>query len=200
MTVETLLQIMPRCPRVWAESIIFAMPDFDINTPLRQSAFIAQLAHESSELTRVEENLNYSADRLMVVFPKYFPTIEFAGEYHRNPQKIANLVYADRMGNGNTESNDGWTFHGRGGIQLTGRDNYFSCGKVIGVDLIAKPQLLLQPTYGIDSSCWFWVKNKLNELSDVGDFRTITRRVNGGLNGYLEREKYYEKAKNILFQ
>jgi len=199
MTVETLLQIIPRCPKLWAESIISAMPDFDINTPLRQSAFIAQLAHESSELTRVEENLNYSADRLVVVFRKYFPTVEFASEYHRNPQKIANLVYANRMGNGNTDSNDGWTFHGRGAIQLTGRDNYNACGKSIGVDLIAKPQLLLQPKEGIESAGWFWVKNKLNELSDVGDFKTITRRVNGGYNGLEEREKYYEKAKLVLF-
>jgi putative chitinase len=134
----------------------------------------------------------------MVVFPKYFPTIEFAGEYHRQPQKIANLIYANRMGNGDTESNDGWTFHGRSPIQLTGRDNYFQFGKRIGVDLIAKPELLLKPDTGTTCTCSFWQFKGLNELADIGDFRSITKRINGGLNGLDQREEYYEKAKQVL--
>jgi len=200
MNAETLLQIIPKCPKSWADALIASMPDYDINTPLRQSAFIAQIAHESNELTRLEENLNYSADRLAVVFPKYFPTVESASEYHRNPQKIANYVYANRMGNGNADSNDGWTFRGRGAIMLTGRENYTFYGKAIKRDLIAKPQLLLEPDAGSDCACFFFQSKGLNVLSDTGDFKTITKRVNGGLIGYEERLKYYEKAKKALLE
>jgi len=198
MTIELLKQIMPRCPSDWAEAIINIIPQFDIDTPLRQSAFIAQVAHESSELTRVEENLNYSAERLVVVFPKYFRTADEAIAYHRKPEMIANRVYSNRMGNGDEASGDGFRYHGRGAIQLTGKENYTLCGEAIKRDLLTDPDLLLHPVAGIESAGWFWTTKNLNTLADHGDFKTITKRINGGFIGLEEREKYYGKAKIIL--
>lgn len=196
MTVETLLQIMPKCPKEWAEALILAMPDFDINKPLRQAAFISQIAHESNQLTRLEENLNYSAERLTVVFPKYFPTLESAKEYHRQPQKIANKVYGGRMGNG--DPNDGWTFRGRSPIMLTGKDNYSFYGKAIKRDLVGNPDLLLKPDAGVDCTCFFWQSKGLNVLADIGDYKSITKKINGGLIGFENRLEEYEKAKKVL--
>jgi putative chitinase len=196
MTIDQIIQIMSRCPKDWAEAIVNVTPQFDIDTPLRLSAFIAQVAHESSELTRVEENLNYSAERLVVVFPKYFPTADTAIAFHRNSEMIANKVYGGRMGN--TEEGDGWKFRGRGPIQLTGRENYTLCGNAIKRNLTEDPELLLHPLAGIESACWFWNSKNLNTLADHGDFKTITKRINGGYIGLEEREKYYGKAKHIL--
>jgi len=198
MTIEQLKQIMTRCPQDWAEAIINILPQFDIDTPLRISAFIAQIAHESSELTRVEENLNYSAERLVVVFPKYFTSADMAIAYHRKPEMIANRVYSNRMGNGDEKSGDGYAYRGRGPIQLTGKENYTLCGNGIKRDIVSDPDLLLHPVAGIESACWFWNSKSLNILADHGDFKTITKRVNGGVNGIDEREKYYGKAKQIL--
>lgn len=198
MTVDKIKLIMPKCPADWAEAILNIAPQFDIDTPLRLSSFIAQIAHESSELTRLEENLNYSAERLVVVFPKYFPTLQDALPFNRKPQAIANKVYSGRMGNGNEVSGDGFTFRGRGPVQLTGRENYSNCGKAIKRDLIADPDLLLHPVAGIESACWFWNSKGLNALADHGDFKTITKRINGGFIGLEDREKYYGKAKTIL--
>jgi len=198
MNAEVLKLIMPKCPQEYADALVQAMPDYDINTPERIAAFIAQLAHESAECTRVEENMNYSADRLVVVFPKYFPSYTVAEPYHRKPEAIANKVYSNRMGNGNEKSGDGWKYHGRGPIQLTGRDNYSTCGEAIMADLINTPDLLLQPKEGVESACWYWKWRGLNPLADAGDFRTITKRINGGYHGLEERERYYGKARAIL--
>jgi len=198
MTVEQIKKIMPRCPLDWAEALINIIPQFDIDTPLRESAFIAQIAHESSELTRVEENLNYSAERLAVVFPKYFKTADEAIAYHRKPEMIANRVYSNRMGNGDEQSGDGYRYHGRGAIQLTGKENYRLCGEAIKRDLLTDPDLLLHPVPGIESAGWFWTSKSLNILADHGDFKTITKRINGGFIGLPERENYYGKAKQIL--
>ncbi len=198
MTIEQIKAIMPKCPTDWAEGIVNVLPLHDMDSPLRASAFIAQIAHESAELTRLEENLNYSAERLAVVFPKYFKTADSAIAYHRKPEAIANRVYSGRMGNGDEQSGDGWKYRGRGPLQLTGRNNYTACEKEIKRGIVDDPSLLLHPVPGIESAIWFWKENSLIVLSDHGDFKTITKRVNGGYIGLEEREKYYGKAKAVL--
>jgi putative chitinase len=198
MTPETLLQIIPKCPRPWAEALIDSMERYEINTPLRQAAFLAQVAHESAELTRLEENLNYSSERLTIVFPKYFPSLGIAQSYGRKPERIANKVYSNRMGNGDEASGDGFRYHGRGPIQLTGKSNYVLCGYSIVADLAGHPDLLLQPKEGSLSAGWFWGSRDLNDLADRAEFKEITKRINGGYNGLTEREAYYDKAHTIL--
>ncbi len=180
----------------WAEALALIMPQFEIDTPLRESAFIAQVAHESAEFTRLEENLNYSAERLTIVFKRYFPDVQSALSFHRNPEAIANKVYGGRMGN--DKDGDGWKYRGRGPVQLTGKENYTLCGNSIKRDLIGSPDLLLHPVAGIESACWFWNSRGLNTLADHGEFKAITKRINGGYIGLEEREKYYGKAKQIL--
>jgi len=198
MTSEQFLQITPKAPKIWIDALITEMSKQEINTPLRESAFIAQIAHESSELTHLEENLNYSAERLMVVFPKKFPTIEFAKQYNRNQEKIGNYIYANRMENGDEASGDGYKYHGRCPIQLTGKRNYRIYSELTGKLLIEHPELILDPGIGSQVTCLFWNQNGLNPLADAGDFQAITKRINGGLIGYAERLVYYQKAKKVL--
>ena len=175
-----------------------AMRRFEIDTPSRMAAFTAQLAHESGQLQRWTENLNYRWERLRQVFPKYFTSDAQARAFDRKPELIANRVYAGRMGNGPEASGDGWRYRGRGPIQLTGRDNYRACGSAIGVDLVADPELLATPGPGCLAAAWFWTRNGLNALADAGDFVTITRRINGGLNGLAERRVFWEQAKTVF--
>lgn len=198
MDVEQLQQIMPKAPHLLAAAVVDAMPRWEIDTDKRQAAFLAQLAHESIELSVVEENINYSAGALMRTWPKRFPTLEIAQTYERQPQKIANFVYANRLGNGDVESGDGWMYRGRGPIQLTGRANYKACGTAIGQDLEHFPEIVLRAAIGAEVACWFWYSHGLNDLADRGEFEQITRIVNGGLNGQAERVHYWEKAKAVL--
>ena len=175
------------------------MPKYGINTPLRVAHFIAQLAHESGSFKYDMENLNYSAKALRSIFGKYFKTEESAEEYARKPEDIANIVYANRMGNGDTESGDGWKFRGRGLIQLTGHDNYKSCGKGINLDLLNNPDLLSgDPLAAVAAAGWYWNSRGLNQYADQDDVKKITRLINGGYNGLADREKYLEKAKCVL--
>lgn len=169
---------------------------YDIGTPKRQAAFIGQCAVESANFTRLQENLKYSAQRLTQVWPSRFPSIEAATPYANNPEKLANFVYAGRMGN--LQDGDGWQFHGRGLIQLTGRENYENCGNGIGVDIIDNPDLLLTPQYATLSAGWFWGKRGLNDLADSGDIETMTRRINGGTTGLDERVAKITKALQVL--
>ncbi|MEI7064762.1 glycoside hydrolase family 19 protein [Dickeya chrysanthemi] len=170
-----------------------------INTPLRFAHFIAQVAHESNELRARVENLNYSAKGLRSVFGRYFTTEEMAAQCERKPESIANIVYANRLGNGATETGDGWKYRGRGLIQLTGRDNYRTCGSAIGQDLVTNPDLISQnPEVSVAAAIWFWKKNGLSELADQDDINTITRRINGGLNGLADRKNYLAKAKRAF--
>lgn len=174
---------------------------YEITTPERKAAFIAQIGHESNHLKCVEENLNYSASGLRQVFGKYFPTDEAAARYARHPEQIANIVYAGRMGNGGVESGDGWRFRGRGLLQLTGRQNYANMSKLIGVDLLTHPEKLTTPEYAVQSSCIFWQNKGLNDLSDtVTDeaFKQITRTINGGVNGLSDRIEISGRAKKVL--
>ena len=175
-----------------------AMGRFEIDTPPRMAAFAAQLAHESGQLQRWTENVNYRWERLRQVFPKYFSSDAEARAFDRKPERIANRVYAGRMGNGPEASGDGWRYRGRGPIQLTGRDNYRACGSAIGVDLVGDPDLLATPGPGCLAAAWFWARNGLNALADAGDFVTITRRINGGLNGLAERREFWERAKEVF--
>lgn len=175
-----------------------AMAEFNINTKTRKAMFIAQLMHESGRLSTIVENLNYRADRLLVVFPKYFKTQAEANAYAKQPAKIANRVYANRMGNGNEASGDGYRFRGRGAIQLTGKDNYTRCGTALNKDLVSNPDYLETPEGAVRSAAWFWASNGLNKLADSNDFVAVTKRINGGTNGLADRKSYYAKALALM--
>ena len=168
---------------------------FKINTPLRIAAYLAQVLHESAFLSAKTENLNYSADGLLKTFPKYFKNKAEAEAYARQPEKIANKVYANRYGNGNEASGDGWRYRGRGLIQLTFRSNYEEFSKY---DLCTEP-VLKNPdkvaTYPLDqvAAMWYWEKKKINEPADRGDIDEVTKRVNGGTNGLAQRKVIYRR-------
>ena len=180
----------------WEEPLQAAFDKYDINTPKRQAAFIGQCAHESGNFKTLEENLNYRPETLIKVWPSRFPDLATADKYAHNPQALANKVYAGRLGN--NQENDGWNFHGRGLIQLTGRENYERCGSAIGVDLINEPTLLVEPNYAAMSAGWFWNKKGLNELADQQEHGQITKRINGGTLGLDDRIAKTTKAAQAL--
>lgn len=203
ITVEQLKQIMSAATdeniNKYAAALNDEMKKFQVHTPLRTAHFIAQIAHESGSFRYSAENLNYSAAALRAVFGKYFPDDEIAAAYARQPEKIANRVYANRMGNGDEASGDGWRFRGRGLIQLTGTENYTNCGKGIGRDLLSDPdQLATDAHAAVAASLWFWNSRSLNTHADNDDVETVTRRINGGLNGLDDRISYLNKAKSVL--
>lgn len=181
-------------PGVWLAAVQSACEDFQINTPKQIAAFIAQTAHESAGYTRLTENLNYSAEALMRVWPKRFPSKIVADAFARKPELIANQVYSSRMGNGPVQSGDGWKFIGRGLKQLTGKDNYTRCGKALGVDMVENPELLLKPAYAARSAGWFWSINGCAALADAGQFEQLTKRINGGLIGLADRKARYDRV------
>ena len=182
----------------WLKPLMDTFIKYNISTTQRQAAFIGQCAHESGNFKTLEENLHYKAESLMKVWPSRFTSDVVAQAYANNPEKIANKVYAGRMGNGTEESGDGWKYHGRGLIQLTGKENYDRCGKAISVDLINQPQLLVEPNYAAMSAGWFWNKAGLNDVADANDIETMTKRINGGLLGLDDRKAKIAKAKQIL--
>lgn len=169
-----------------------------IQTLRQQAAFIGQCGHESGNFRILEENLNYAADRLMKIWPRRFPTIEAAQPYHRNPRKIANKVYANRMGNRGEESDDGWRFRGSGWVQLTGHDNFFHFSKAMGVDFVMKPDLVRTHEYAAQSAGWFWATHNCNQIADSGDWKALTRRINGGEIGLADRIKHIQEAMQVL--
>ena len=173
------------------------LPKFGIDTPLRKAHFLSQLAHESGGLKYTSENLNYSAKGLRSVFGKYFKTWEQAKAYERQPKKIANKVYANRMGNGDEASGDGWKYRGRGLIQLTGKDNYERFSRDYGIDCVNNPDLLLDPEWALTSACWYWQKRKINQFADDDDIHMVTKRINGGTNGLNHRQHYLEAFKRL---
>lgn len=175
------------------------LTQYEINrNPKRFAHFMAQVAHESGHFSRLEENLNYSGERLWQVFRKYFTDEAEALTFAKQPEKIANRVYCNRMGNGDEASGDGWKYRGRGFIQLTGRDNYREIGKKIGVDLEATPELVATdlPT-ALKTACAFWDSRKLNVLADKDDLRAITKKINGGYIGLAERQSLLDRARQI---
>jgi putative chitinase len=180
----------------WLEPLDATFQKYDISTPKRQAAFIGQCTVESANFTHLQENLNYSAQRLMQVWPSRFPYIIAAEPYAHNPEKLANFVYAGRMGN--LEDGDGYTYRGRGLIQLTGREMYAKCGNSLGIDLIDNPDLLLTPQYAALSAGWFWNKHGLNLLADAQEYGTMTRRINGGTTALDERIAKITKALQVL--
>jgi len=182
----------------WLEPLENAFAKYDISTPQRQAAFIGQCAHESGNFKTLEENLNYKPEALMRVWPSRFPDLPTAMKYAHNQEAIANKVYGGRMGNGPEETGDGWKYHGRGLIQLTGKENYANCGSGIGVDLLSNPNLLNTPEYAAMSAAWFWNKKDLNSLADKQDFETMTKRINGGVIGLEDRKAKIAKALSVL--
>ena len=208
ITEAQLRQMIPGNKHVsyWHNALEQLLPDYDINTPQRIAAFIAQCAHESGNFTTLKENLNYKWETLRRLFPKYFPTDELAKEYANKPNKqeaIANRIYANRMGNGDEASKDGYAFCGRGLIQLTGRQNYQNFADSIEVDgrpldINEVPEYLSCFEGAAQSACWFWETNKLNQWADAGDILTLTKRINGGTIGLNDRIKHYKHALHVL--
>lgn len=188
-------------PQIVIDSIPEVASKFGINTPLRVAHFLAQCGHESGGFRLTQENLNYSAKGLMGIFKKYFPTEAIANAYARNPQKIANKVYSNRMGNGSEASGEGYKFRGRGYIQLTGKENYTAFGKSIGVDIPSNPDSVAS-TYALASAAWFFSKNGLHRIADEGAsdivVTKITKRVNGGTIGLADRIKHFKEYYHLL--
>lgn len=182
----------------WYQAFQQLLPDYDINTPLRVAHFIAQCAHESGSFNFIEENLNYRAASLMATFKKYFPSMEIAQQYEKQPKKIANRVYANRMGNGDEASGDGWTYRGRGLIQLTGKDNYTFFAGSLGIPVEEAADYMATFEGAAQSACFFWEQNKLNRFADANDVRGLTKAINGGYIGLEDRIRHTEHALHIL--
>ena len=160
----------------WCDALNKILPDYDITTPQRVAAFVAQAAHESGNFTALHENLNYRPETLRKVFPRYFPDDAIAARYAHNPEMIANRVYANRMGNGDEASGDGFRYCGRGLIQLTGHDNYQNFADSVSMDVTQVPDYLQTFEGAVQSACWFWENNNLNQYADSGDILTIDRK------------------------
>lgn len=199
-TIDQLKQIVPGNPYIeqWYEALVVLLPDYDINTKPRVAAFLAQCAHESGGFRAIKENLNYRAVTLRKIFPKYFPTDELAAQYAGRPEKIANKVYGGRMGNGPEESGDGFRYCGRGLIQLTGKDNYTRYAQSLEISVEEAGEHLTTFEGCVQSACWFWEANNLNQWADKGDILTLTKRINGGTIGLEDRKRHYEHAKHVL--
>jgi putative chitinase len=203
LTLSQLKQLLPKNPYVehWHHALEQLFPDYDINTPKRMAAFIAQCAHESGGFMVLKENLNYKPASLRKLFSKYFPTDELAQQYCSKPNKqaaIANRIYGGRMGNGDESSGDGYRFCGRGLIQLTGRSNYQSFADSLEMKIEDVPEYLATFEGAAQSACWFWETNKLNQWADAGDILTLTKRINGGTIGLEDRKKHYDHALHVL--
>lgn len=199
-----------RDPAKWLDAVVETCVEFEITTPQRIAAFLAQTAHESGGYTMLTENLNYKAATLAACWPNRFAVLGAdkkpikengklvpTGVAHSiagKPELIANLVYSSRMGNGPAESGEGWLFRGRGLKQLTGKDNYTRCGNALGVDFVSNPDLLLEPLYAARSAGWFWKTNNLAKFADAGDMEGMTKKINGGLIGIADRKARYEKV------
>lgn len=200
---QHLAEMIPGNPYLdqWFDALNEILPEYEINSPKRVAAFIAQCAHESGGFRALKENLNYRAETLRKIFPKYFPTDDIAKQYAGMANKqeaIANRVYANRMGNGDEASGDGFRYCGRGLIQLTGKENYtwFAASLEIPVEEAAE---YLQTFEGaVQSACWFWETNNLNQWADKGDILTLTKRINGGTIGLEDRIKHYNHALHVL--
>lgn len=184
----------------WVTALNDTFSQFGILTPNQQAAFIGQCGHECGHFRILEENLNYRAATLMKLWPKRFPTLEIANAYAGNPKKIANMVYANRMGNRDESSGDGYRFRGRGCIQLTGHANYFHAGKALGVDFVIEPDLVATPKYAAMTAGWFWSTHGCNEAAEAQDWVKLTKKINGGTIGLEDRIKHTKEALAALSQ
>jgi putative chitinase len=199
LSLEQLKQ-MVKNPHIdhWHEALDQLLPDYDINTPLRVAHFIAQCAHESGNFVFIKENLNYKAASLRKVFPKYFPDDAIAAAYANKPEMIANRVYANRMGNGDEASGDGYRYCGRGLIQLTGKDNYTFFAGSLDISVEEASEYLATFEGAAQSACWFWEQNNLNRFADANDVRGLTRAINGGYIGLEDRQRHTAHALHVL--
>ena len=191
----------------WVDALNETFHRFNIDTKRKQAAFIGQCSHECGNFRILEENLNYRAETLMKLWPKRFPTLEFAKQYERQPRKIANSVYSNRMGNRDEASGDGFRFRGRGAIQLTGHSSYFHAGKALGVDFVMEPDLVATPKYAALTAGWFWSTHNCNELAENGTpldsagestWANLTKKINGGTIGQADRIKHIREALAVL--
>lgn len=182
----------------WVDPLNETFERFSISTPRQQAAFLGQCGHECGNFRVLEENLNYRAETLMKLWPKRFPTLEFAKQFEKNPRKIANSVYASRMGNRDEASGDGYRFRGRGCIQLTGSANYFHAGKALGVDFIMEPDLVATPQYAALTAGFFWNTQKLNAIAESGNNLALTKKINGGTIGLNDRILHTNQALALL--
>lgn len=199
LKAEDLQKIFPNNRNIVAltDALNAVMPKYGVTTKERIAGFLSQCGHESNGFTVLVENLNYSKDGLLKTFSKYF-TEATAAQYARQPEKIASHVYANRLGNGDEASKEGYTYRGRGAIQLTGKTNYQAFATAIGKSLDETVSYLSTMNGAIESALWFWKKNGLNELADKKDIVAMTKRVNGGLNGFVERQAIYNKAVQVI--
>ena len=199
LTLDQLKQ-MVKNPYIdhWHGALDQLLDEYEINTPLRVAHFIAQCAHESGNFVFIKENLNYKAASLRKTFSKYFPTDALAQQYEKKPEMIANRVYANRMGNGDEASGDGWKYCGRGLIQLTGKDNYTFFAGSLGISEPEAAEYLATFEGAAQSACWYWEQNKLNRFADANDVKGLTRAINGGYIGLEDRIKHYNHAVEIL--
>jgi putative chitinase len=181
-----------------AEPLNETFAKFNINSVRQQAAFLGQCGHECGNFKVFEENLNYRAETLMKLWPKRFPTLEFAKQYEKNPKKIANSVYASRMGNRDEASGDGYRFRGRGAIQLTGHSGYFHAGQACGVDFVMEPELVATPKYALMTAGWFWSTHGCNPLAENADWVGLTKKINGGTIGLQDRIKHTQEAIAVL--
>lgn len=197
-TLQAATGCTPANAERYAAPLTGAMDEFGILRPAQQAAFLAQITHESARLSRVQENLNYSWQRLRQVWPRRFPSDEFAKQYHQQPAKVASYVYAGRLGNGLPSTGDGFRFAGKGLIQITGRDNYTACGKALGLPLLVRPELLLEPAPAARSAAWFWKSINGNKYVADDDIEGLSRAINGGTNGLAERLALTKRAMQVL--
>ena len=202
MSILSLQQLkqMVKNPHIdhWHEALDQLLDDYDINTPLRVAHFVAQCAHESGNFVFIKENLNYKAASLQKIFSKYFPTAELAAQYANKPEKIANRIYANRMGNGPETSGDGYRYCGRGLIQLTGKDNYTFFAGSLNIPVEEASDYLATFEGAAQSACWFWEQNNLNRFADANDTKGLTRAINGGYIGLDDRISHTEHALHVL--
>ena len=200
LTLDQLKQMVKGIPHAehWHEALDQLLDDYGIDTPQRVAHFIAQCAHESGNFRFIRENLNYSAAGLQGTFRKYFPTPELAQQYARQPERIANRVYASRMGNGPEESGDGWRYCGRGLIQLTGKDNYTFFAGSLGIPVEEAAEYLATFEGAAQSACFFWEQNNLNRFADANDVKGLTRAINGGQIGLEDRIKHTNHALHVM--
>lgn len=215
-TIANLQAAKVKNPEKWIDAIVATCQEFEIDTPQRIAGFLAQTSHESGGYTMLAENLNYRAATLAACWPNRFAVLgadkkpvkdkqgkltptAVANAIAGKPELIANLCYSSRMGNGPAESGEGWEYRGRGLKQNTGKYNYEKCGTSLGIDLINNPDLLLEPLYAARSAGWFWKANALSTFADAGDIKGMTRKINGGLIGYEQRQALYDAClKSVL--
>jgi putative chitinase len=199
LTSDELKVIMPGCAAdLWLPHLNKAMADRQINSPLRVATFLAHVAVESGEMRTLVENLNYSVGRLMEVWPKRFPTADFATPYAHHPEQLGNYVYANRLGNGAPSTGDGFKFRGRGLLQATGRDHYSEAKAALSVDLVGQPELLEEPSWAAIEAAWWWERQGLNRIADSGDLKQSTIKINGALTGYSDRVAYWRRGLQVL--